>query len=109
MAVPYIKKAAYHKSKKVNGYTYMQICGDLCGGTCCNHGVISNATFKKVTDRLNTEYKMLKNSAKRKSLIKTPVLKWFVRSDSIEVTTLNELANTCIDTILKEHDNSMGK
>lgn len=98
-----IKKSTY-KTKKIPNYSYMQICGDLCGGTCCNHGMVSNARFKKITDKLCTEYRMSDERKRKKSLIKIPVIKWFIRTDSLEIIAINELANTCIDTISKEKD-----
>ena len=89
-------------SPSFQGYTPKQICADLCKGACCNHGTVMNANLKIIVDKLCASCKTLPDDARSVVLIKTPVVKWIVSSNSCDVQKTNELVNTYIDAISKE-------
>ncbi len=95
-----------HSNNRTFGakYTPSEICADLCKGACCNHGAPMSATLKRIADKFNASYYQLPDSLKPKAIIKSPIIKWVVDSNDIEVNRVNDLANVIIDAISREKD-----
>lgn len=104
MKVLPISSTNYYPKTNFKGYTPQEICADLCHGACCNHGTVMNSKLKIFADKLCASYKLAANELKSTLLIKSPIVKWVVRSDNPQVQTLNNLANTYIDAISRETD-----
>jgi hypothetical protein len=83
-------------------YTAKQICTELCGGACCNHGTPMSANLKIIADKICASYQKASNDLKSNMLIKAPIVKWLVNSSNPEAKTLNNLANQYIDAISRE-------
>jgi len=83
-------------------YTAKQICTELCGGACCNHGTPMSANLKIIADKICASYQKASSDLKSNMLIKAPIVKWLVNSPNPEAKTLNNLANQYIDAISRE-------
>lgn len=93
----------YNQNKtSFKGYTPEQICSELCKGACCDHSTPFGPTLKRIADKICASYHTIPDNLKTAVLIKAPVVEWAVQSESIEVQTLNNLANTYIDAISRE-------